>query len=71
LSFQIFSSIEESHTYVDKSLLPKEYGGDMEMSIMIGEFIFNTQLNNQYFIRLNNDNRFMETRDVKKSRTNS
>ncbi|XP_027839521.1 alpha-tocopherol transfer protein-like isoform X2 [Aphis gossypii] len=33
---KIFSSIEESHTYVDKSLLPKEYGGEMEMSTMIG-----------------------------------
>ncbi|VVC43913.1 Hypothetical protein CINCED_3A024136 [Cinara cedri] len=32
---KIFSSIEESHTYVDKSLLPKEYGGEMEMSTMI------------------------------------
>ncbi|XP_022176841.1 alpha-tocopherol transfer protein-like [Myzus persicae] len=32
---KIFSSIEESHTYVDKSLLPKEYGGEMEMSKMI------------------------------------
>lgn len=41
-SFQIFSSIEESHTCIDKSLLPKEYGGEMEMSTMIGEFIFNT-----------------------------
>jgi len=36
---QIFSSIEESHRYVDKSLLPKEYGGEMEMSTMIGKFI--------------------------------
>jgi len=42
--FQIFNSIEQSHTYVDKSLLPKEYGGEMEMSIMIGEFIFKTQI---------------------------
>nr|BAH71591.1 ACYPI000881 [Acyrthosiphon pisum] len=33
---KIFSSIEDSHTYVDKSLLPKEYGGEMEMSKMIG-----------------------------------
>lgn len=39
---QIFSTIEESHTYVDKSLLPKEYGGVMEMSTMIGKFIINT-----------------------------
>lgn len=39
---QIFSSIKESHAYFDQSLLPKEYGGEMEMSKMIGKFIFNT-----------------------------
>lgn len=42
LLIKIFSTIEESHRYVEKSLLPKEYGGVMEMSTMIGEFIINT-----------------------------
>ncbi|XP_050432293.1 alpha-tocopherol transfer protein-like isoform X2 [Adelges cooleyi] len=32
---KIFSTIEESHSYVDKTLLPKEYGGETEMSTMI------------------------------------
>lgn len=45
--------MEESHTYVDKSLLPKEYGGEMEMSKMIGEIIFlNPYLCYQQFIYL-------------------
>lgn len=37
-NFQIHSDLEEVHKYVDKKLLPKEYGGDMPMSEMIGEF---------------------------------
>ncbi|XP_025423691.1 alpha-tocopherol transfer protein-like isoform X3 [Sipha flava] len=41
---KIFNSIKESHAYIDQSLLPKEYGGEMEMSKMIGKLIFNNTI---------------------------
>ncbi|KAI5701424.1 hypothetical protein M8J76_007220 [Diaphorina citri] len=32
---KLYSSLEEAHNHIDKSLLPKEYGGEMPMSQMI------------------------------------
>lgn len=35
--FKIYNNLDELHKHIDRSLLPKEYGGEMPMAEMIGK----------------------------------